>query len=1662
MKISSIVLAMILIFGLNLSDGIMVHEGGHATHPTDPLRCEDNPPSNAMGDGDLEYGIIADVPYDEREEPQSCNSMRRAIIHLKYADFDPLEVVPAVPEDLRAYDLQVALVQMRGPVRSEWRAALERHAEILAFLKEHTYIVIPHDVNAIRALPFVRWMGPYHPAYKVDPDLLDASGEMEVEIDLFWGSCSLERATAMMKSLGADIIDDGRSNWVVKAMANVQAIKAISHLPWVEWIAPSAEMFSMMDNIRVYTGATMLHEIPFNGSGIVGEIKDNGIDADHPEFEGQIIGTDGDPGEADHGTSTFGIVFALGVNERARGMAPGAKGVFCDWGVGRYESIQHLVQNWGGVFQSNSWGQGSMDSTYNQYSQEDDRAVLDFDVVMLYASGNGGDDQSCTHDAVAKNVIAVGGLNHYDNRNRSDDRHTGNEGNKGPASDGRIKPDLCGPYDDIYTTTGNGGYTSSFGGTSGATPVNAGGIALIYQMYEEDLFGNNPTGRRPHASTVKAIAIVDAYQYEFTQADRYAQGWGVIDVANVYNISLNHFIVDEDVNLETGERAVFRVSPTGMHPLKISLVWTDFPGTTSSSRHLINDLDLKVISPNGVVYRGNHGLIEGKWSVEGGDRDDLNNVENVFIERPEDGEWTIEVYAYEVAQDADNSTSEVDQPFSLVVSGVIREDHELAIHDVFLPRYFEPGETVRARSLVSNIGRCNESEVMVRLYVDSVPVDQVTLDTIESGSTRKVTLLWVPENEGYHNLSLHVIPVKNESRTFNNWYNATVRVFRPIGRIVVDLVHGQDTHRHLLRTLEEKKFQIYWSAKKIDAVLDGKTLLAVFNPQSNYTRMELTTIRSFIKKGGGLIVVGDDDPDILGELTSYAGINWSSIPGLPGSTDEIESHNTTRNVSAMYFDSPSLTLDLNSPAQPVVRDETPIINNVLIAVSSFGRGRIVAVADDNCLDDADLDQEDNAIFGLNACRWLSNNPPVVEIISPEEGTIYSPSESIEFICLAKDPDGDSLDYLWISDVLGTLSTARSFTATLSAGVHHIVVIASDGLSNATDTVRITVNGPPSIRLIGPEDGAFVNGTVRLEWNATDPEGDPINYTVLMVSRTRSYVFENVSENHLEVSDLTVGETYTWRVSASDPYSTVWTRNRTFRYGNHRPEVVLLSPPPASRMPAEGTEFKWSALDHDGDPLTFRLYVRHIGLLYKGNETSFYMNNLTGGMRVSWWVVADDAFSSNTSARWSFTVNDPPRIEEHSPSDESMVSGHHVEFRLKSTDDDGDDVRITIYLDGNVLTEGVNFVQHVIALNPGIHTWHVLLTDGLDSFTAGPWTLRVNNPPAVNLLVPEDNSTVKDYVNLTWYAYDLDGDALHFTVYLGKGEAPPRLAETDLTHYALTLDEGLYRWRVVATDGIDMTSTGLWTFRVTAGSSPTVSISRIEPNPALVGETVTFQGEASDPDGDVVSVLWTSDIDGFLSDRLTFSTSRLSIGTHTIRLDVIDDDGNLAFDTATLSVLNSTAEPPIALVSVDEGPHYAGEVVTFDLAASIDPDGVVMLYILEFGDGTDSGWVETPIITHVYTQPGIYTVSARVRDGDGLESRNAAELSVVIAPHPSGRGRNDGDGHGSRIQDLLGPIEILKLSGLAVSALVIAGLLLMRAGRKRTVEEIYDVTPLDED
>ena len=119
---------------------------------------------------------------------------------------------------------------------------------------------------------------------------------------------------------------------------------------------------------------------------------------------------------------------------------------------------------------------------------------------------------------------------------------------------------------------------------------------------------------------------------------------------------------------------------------------------------------------------------------------------------------------------------------------------------------------------------------------------------------------------------------------------------------------------------------------------------------------------------------------------------------------------------------------------------------------------------------------------------------------------------------------------------------------------------------------------------------------------------------------------------------------------------------------------------------------------------------------------------------------------------------------------------------------------------------------------------------------------------------------------------------------------------------------------------------------------------------------------------------------------------LKTGNYTVRLRVIDNLGAETIDSHKIKI--KELEPPkllpIPVINISDL-IYSNEIISFSSNGSYDPDGEIVNYTWDFGDGNISYLNDT---THIYSKPGNYTVSLRVLDNDNL-SNSAVKIINVL-------------------------------------------------------------------
>ena len=145
----------------------------------------------------------------------------------------------------------------------------------------------------------------------------------------------------------------------------------------------------------------------------------------------------------------------------------------------------------------------------------------------------------------------------------------------------------------------------------------------------------------------------------------------------------------------------------------------------------------------------------------------------------------------------------------------------------------------------------------------------------------------------------------------------------------------------------------------------------------------------------------------------------------------------------------------------------------------------------------------------------------------------------------------------------------------------------------------------------------------------------------------------------------------------------------------------------------------------------------------------------------------------------------------------------------------------------------------------------------------------------------------------------------------------------------------------------------------------------------------------------------------MSGAISLSTSPLTPGDYVLLMGVYDvmTSRIVGVSQRTVKVYSPAPPPPPPVIPVnkppvaDAGPDqtaYVDETVYFDGSGSKDPDGSIISYKWDFGDGgTATG--ETSL--HTYSTPGNYTVTLTVKDNMNAEGSDTCLVTVRETPTP---------------------------------------------------------------
>lgn len=436
----------------------------------------------------------------------------------------------------------------------------------------------------------------------------------------------------------------------------------------------------------------------------------------------------------------------------ARAWEDGARISLNAWGAANGGRYDLLAQAFDALTRDAQQGGGPFPTPGNQ------------EMLLVAGAGNGGPAFQTVHSpATAKNALTIGaseGVQSFggadvcgvDDAMANDARDLAPFSSRGPTIDGRRKPELVAPgshlsgglvqapgagsngqADACFDAAGICGaagspffpasqalYTGS-SGSSHAAAAAAGAAALVRQWFA------NAGMPSPSPAMTRAVLVAAATPLSGAGADgvwSVGQGMGRLDLGRTFDDTARIFRdqLASDAFDASGQQRTFLASVNDpSRPLRITLAWTDAPGSTAGAAWA-NDLDL-VVHADGRRYHGN--VFDGTTSTPGGTRDSRNNLESVFLPAGTTGPIVVEVQAADINSDGVPSWGgPLDQDFALVISNATPFDGPVAVAgDAALEEescapanlVVDPWETVTVSLSLTNRGASPTSDLVASL-----------------------------------------------------------------------------------------------------------------------------------------------------------------------------------------------------------------------------------------------------------------------------------------------------------------------------------------------------------------------------------------------------------------------------------------------------------------------------------------------------------------------------------------------------------------------------------------------------------------------------------------------------------------------------------------------------------------------------------------------------------------------------------------------------------------------------------------------------------------------------------------------------------------------------------------------------------------------------------
>lgn len=509
--------------------------------------------------------------------------------------------------------------------------------------------------NAITGWAAVSFADKINPELKIDNSSSETISDILLSVRKGMSKAEIEQSLVPFNAR-LSIEQRWKSQDIWEVEISHSKIEALAAEPFAVSLTPRFTPVGLLQQAMGFTNTQGAHQpITIGGHNLHGENVSIGVgdnsDPDHIDYIDRLRTFNPVLGNS-HGFHTTGTVGGDGIkDERYKGFA-NRSNLISDFFSQIIANGALYHQDFNMMVSSNSYGNvvGSCSyaGTYDIYSQFVDQLAIDQPGLLnVFAAANDGGLNCSPYPAgyatvtaafaSAKNTLTVANMG-------KTPQLINFFTSKGPVKDGRLKPEIAGVGMNLIATIDNNNYATSTG-TSMACPNVAGGAGLLYQRYRQ-----LHAGQDPHGALVKTLLMNGATDLS-TPGPDFVYGFGLLNVGHALTMLDSNRYFSNTIN--TTQEQTYTISiPANTAKAKIMLYWNDPAAGPLSAHTLINDLDLTVTSSSAVVTlplvldtTPSQILVAAAQGI-----DRINNVEQVTLNNPGPGTYTIKVKGFNVPE----------------------------------------------------------------------------------------------------------------------------------------------------------------------------------------------------------------------------------------------------------------------------------------------------------------------------------------------------------------------------------------------------------------------------------------------------------------------------------------------------------------------------------------------------------------------------------------------------------------------------------------------------------------------------------------------------------------------------------------------------------------------------------------------------------------------------------------------------------------------------------------------------------------------------------------------------------------------------------------------------------------------------------------------------